>query len=381
MHGPHARLVRSSRDEIGNVASPSIVWNTFHQQSVHLMSAFRVGGPLLRFAYTSSRSSQVATVRVPFQLCGQFQTRSRHSRPREPLQSYQAPHPPNQQQPTPEYEDLRSPSNSGKYSTIDDPVIDDLPKVKVRYLRPAIWALAVSSGIYVGLAFLEAKKEVDAKKSSGWLQAPQWSTPRRGPPTPTEVATTWWADLNPMSKLSCGLIAANTAVHSTSFFAPRFWDTLWHLPARNVNYTQFTSMFVHSGALHFSVNMYFLYNFMMPVGYSRLFEGSSYHTLSFFLSAGVLSGFAQHWATLIPIQKRAIPEIFIRCGGASGALFGILGVFCTQYPTAGLGILFVPVHFDAQYVLPAIMLFDLIGMIRGYTFVNFGHAVCYSIFQ
>jgi rhomboid-like protein len=33
--------------------------------------------------------------------------------------------------------------------------------------------------------------------------------------------------------------------------------------------------------------MYFLNNFMKPVGYSRLFEGSPYHTLSFFLSTGV----------------------------------------------------------------------------------------------
>jgi rhomboid-like protein len=133
-------------------------------------------------------------------------------------------------------------------------------------------------------------------------------------------------------------------------------------------------MFVHSGAFHFFVNMYFTYNFMAPVGYSQAFEGNPYHVLSFFLSTGVLSGFAQHWATLIP-HKRAIPDIFIRCGGASGALLGMLGVFCMQYPTAGLGIMFIPVHFDAQYVLPAIMLFDFVGMVRGYSFVNFGHAV------
>ncbi|KAL7778382.1 hypothetical protein CFE70_007882 [Pyrenophora teres f. teres 0-1] len=133
-------------------------------------------------------------------------------------------------------------------------------------------------------------------------------------------------------------------------------------------------MFVHSGALHFFFNMYFLNNFMTPVGYSRLFEGSPNHTLAFYLSTGVLSGYAQHLATLIPTQKSIIPEIFVRCGGASGALFGVLGIFCMQYPTAGLGIMFVPVHFEAQYVLPAILLFDFIGMVRGYTFVRFGHA-------
>lgn len=252
------------------------------------------------------------------------------------------------------------------------------PRVKVRYLRPAIWALVVSGGIFTGLAYLQAKQELKPKKSQGWLEAPQWhvrGAQNRGPPTPTELATGAWSQLNPISKVSWGIIASNSAIHLSSFVAPRYWDLLWHTPARNVNYTQFSSMFVHSGPFHLFVNMYFTYNFMIPVGYSHAFEGNPYHILSFFLGTGVLSGFAQHWATLITPQKRVIPEIFIRCGGASGALLGVLGVFCMQYPNAGLGIMFIPVHFDAQYVLPAIMLFDLVGMVRGYSFVNFGHAV------
>jgi rhomboid-like protein len=51
-----------------------------------------------------------------------------------------------------------------------------------------------------------------------------------------------------------------------------------------------------------------------------------------------------------------------------------------QYPNAGLGIILLPFHFEAQYVLPAIMLFDFVGMVRGYSFVNFGHAVCCGAF-
>jgi rhomboid-like protein len=71
--------------------------------------------------------------------------------------------------------------------------------------------------------------------------------------------------------------------------------TEFSMPARNVNYTNFTSMFVHGGALHFGLNMYFLHTFMGPVGYSRAFEGSPYHPLSFFLSTGVLSGFVRNF--------------------------------------------------------------------------------------
>ncbi|KAL5115100.1 hypothetical protein ACEQ8H_007015 [Pleosporales sp. CAS-2024a] len=240
--------------------------------------------------------------------------------------------------------------------------------VKVRYLGPAIWALVVSGGIFTGLAFFAAKRELSSKKKTfGWMEAPQWATtttpPRRtAAPGPTELATQWWSSqVNSVSKVSYGIIAANSAIHVSSFLVPQFWNRLWHVPARNVNYTQFTSMFVHGGPMHLFVNMYATYNFLLPVGYSRAFDGHALHLLSFYLATGVCSGFAQHWATLItPAKKRAgVPDMFIKSGGASGALLGILGVFCMEYPRAGLGIIFLPFHFEAQYVLPAVMLFDL----------------------
>lgn len=250
------------------------------------------------------------------------------------------------------------------------------PYLRVRYLRPAIWALVVSGGIFTGLAYLQAKEEVKPKKIQGWPSAPQWPTMQtRGPPTPTEVAARWWDSLNPISKLSFGIIAANSAVHLTSFVMPSFWNMLWHLPARNANYTQFTSMFVHSGGLHLFFNMYFTYNFMLPVGYSPVFEGNPYHLLAFFLSTGTLSGYGQHLSTLISKQKHGIPEVLIRCGGASGALLGMFSLFCTQNPTAGIGLFFLPIHFEAQYVLSAFMLFDLVGVVRGFSFLNIGHGV------
>lgn len=352
------------------------------QQPVHRMSAFN-GGRLLSPA--CFRLQPPVTLGFRSRFCQhrvQFQSRAQHNNYKKRQPSHNSYQPPR----SPAEHELLQPQDpsitkAGRYTTIDiNPPASESRRVVVYYLRPAIWAVAVSGLTFFTLSYFEAKKELKAKSISHWLQPPQWSSspPKRGPPTPTDIATTWWAELNPISKLSYSLIATNAAVHATSFVAPRLWDHLWHMPARNVNYTQFTSMFVHSGALHFGVNMYALNTFMLPVGYSRLFEGSPYHTLSFFLATGVLSGFAQHWSTLISVQKRAVPEIFIRCGGASGALFGILGAFCMQYPTAGLGILFVPVHFDAQYVLPAIMLFDFVGMVRGYSFVNFGHAVCHT---
>jgi rhomboid-like protein len=336
----------------------------------------RGGFSLRPLICSASRSLPSARLPPPlYQLWTSSQTRSQHNRVPRPTR--------NSRQPVQSPSSRPSEQNQATETPVFTQTAEDLqnvqwPNIKVRYLRPAIWAIVVSGGIFAGLAYLQAKKELKPKKSMTWPEAPQWGMQKRGPPTPTEMATQWWSQLNPVSTVSCGLIAANCAVHLNSYVLPKFWSLLWHMPARNVNYTLFTSMFVHSGGFHLAVNMYGTYNFMLPVGYSKVFEGNPYHILSFFLATGVLSGFAQHWATLITPQKRAVPEIFIRCGGASGALLGVLGLFCMEYPNAGLGIMFIPVHLDAQYFLPAIMLFDFIGMVRGYSFVNFGHAVSHA---
>lgn len=306
------------------------------QQS--LMFAFKTFGISLRSACRTSLTPALSALRpAALQLRRFSQTCVPHNpQSREPGSSKRPPVPQQQPQSSGEPVDLNigSPTDGGQDAPEEvierlQQQLEQFSKIKVNYLRPAIWAIVVSSGIYVGLSYFEAKRELKTKPASagGWIQVPRWYAPRQSPPTPAEVVAGAWNNLNSMSKLSFGIIGVNTGIHLSSFLFPRSWDLLWHLPARNVNYTQFTSMFVHSGALHFFFNMYFLHNFMTPVGYSRLFEGSPYHTLSFFLSAGVLSGYAQHLSTLIPIQKHPIPEILIRCGGASGALFGILGIF------------------------------------------------------
>lgn len=330
------------------------------------MFSLRIGRSSLRVLCPASRSPGLAALRPA--LRKDFQARGVHNRPPQYI------HPRSTRR---QKEELEFVSTAQQYNGegLPDGDYAQFSNQKIRYLRPAIWAIVVSGGIFVSLAYLEAKKQLKSKSHLSWPQPSEWGVQKRKAPTPTEAATKWWQDLDPISRLSCSIIAANTAVHLTSFPAYRYWDLLWHIPARNVNYTLLTSAFVHSGPMHLLVNMWATYNFMPPVGYSRLFEGNPNHTLSFFLSAGVLSGFAQHWSTLITTQKRAVPEIFIRCGGASGALFGILGAFCMQYPNAQLGILFLPFKFEAQYFLPAIMIFDLVGIVRGYSFVNFGHAV------
>lgn len=343
------------------------------------MLLFRSSGSLSRLAtHDSFRIDSRLYCPLPWTLSIRYQTRYQHNRPRK--QQLLRPARANESEKIPELEetvrvvdfnDLKERAFLAENPNANQ----SLSRLPIYYLRPAIWALLVSGGIFTGLAFLEATQDLKPKKSKSWLDTMQPGTQTRGPPTPTQVATQWWEQLNPISKVSCGIIATNSVIHLSSSVVPRYWNLLWHMPARNVNYTLFTSMFVHSGPLHLFVNMYCTNNFMIPVGYSNLFEGNPYHMLSFFLSTGVLSGFAQHWVTLPWPRTRGVPNAFVRCGGASGALLGVLGVFCMQYPQAGLGIMFIPVHFDAQYVLPVILAFDLIGMVRGYSFLNLGHAV------
>lgn len=359
------------------------------------MLSSRIGRPCLQKLCFATQRSASASLRVGVNpLCTQDQRRSQHSQ--KPPRYFGRP---SASKPTSPIQQIKEeqveilPSTSGTHSSPgsqypgSEPGHDEYdlpnnwPKVKVRYVRPAIWSFAVTAGIFSGLAYYQAKNEVaQAKKSANWLQAPQWGLQpqSRGPPSATELATRWWAEQNPISKVTWGIIGANSAVHLTSFVLPRYWDLLWHIPARNVNYTNFTSMFVHSGPMHLAVNMWATYNFMLPVGYSKLFEGNAPHVGAFFLATGVLSGYAQHLTTIFAKNTRVIPEIFVRGGGASGALFGILGAFCMEYPTAQLGILFLPIQFEAQYFFPAVMLFDLVGVIRGYSFVNFGHAVSFQ---
>jgi rhomboid-like protein len=180
------------------------------------MSMFRLVGLSLRARCIASRTSiPVAKAFRPTfcQLRGQLQTRAQHNNPqrRQPRSFRQ-----------------QQASRSPQVQVLDEVGESHFPNVRVRYLRPAIWALAVSIGIYTGCAYLEARSELKTKDTSGgWLPVPQFGAPNRGPPGPMEVATGAWTSLDPISKTTYGLIAANSAVHLSSFVAPQFWNTLW----------------------------------------------------------------------------------------------------------------------------------------------------------
>jgi len=239
----------------------------------------------------------------------------------------------------------------------------------------------MASTLYIGIAFLEGYYHEDATRQTSWnpferyqqqqqQQQQQQSNRLSGP---YHILSEYWKGTDSMSKLVAGTIVANGAVALTEKPLPAFWFQLWHNPARNVNYTLLTSAFVHSGMLHLGVNMYALMNFMPMVGHSPLFEGNTYHMSAFYLSTAVLASYGEHFTTLWRRSSRTA-----MMGGASGALFAVIGAYATLYPQHQMGIIFLPWSFDAQSLLWGMMAFDVVGATIGFKGLHLGHGVSSS---
>ncbi|KAF2204640.1 hypothetical protein GQ43DRAFT_468857 [Delitschia confertaspora ATCC 74209] len=302
----------------------------------------------------------------PFQVISQFQARKlckTASRANKPLQRYgygkvHLSRPQPQYQPFPGV-NVQDPPEYGSHDGHNPGFAP-----KTNYLRPLIWAGTVTAGLYVGFAFLEG---FSTRTQESFVKS-LWSKPRPTNPGPEQVLMNAWNSTDPITRLSIGIIGVNGMIHMTENLATRFWMRLWHIPAENKNYTLFTSAWVHSGFMHIGMNMYVLYNFLPIVGNSRLFESNAYHTFAFYAGTAILSGYGQHLTSMWQKSSRRV-----MMGGASGALFAVVGAFATLYPYERLGIMFLPFSFDAQSFLVCLMAFDLVGAIKGYKFVNLGH--------
>ncbi|ORY18354.1 hypothetical protein BCR34DRAFT_596294 [Clohesyomyces aquaticus] len=243
------------------------------------------------------------------------------------------------------------------------------PTPRVQFLRPAVFVLSLSTGMYCLCAYLEARKQVK-EAARGYVPRPQFFYPAA---EPQDVIAQTWKDLKPIGKLTIGSIAILGAVHLSKYVAYSVWANMWHIPAMNRNYQFLSHIFVHSGPPHLLFNMYAFYQFVPQLGDAPLFEGNANHMAAFLLSAGVLAGYAQH---LIGVFKRGAS--FTRyaltpAGGASGALFAAFGAYCFQFPDRQVGIILLPFYFDAIQFLPFVMAFDIWGLTFGFKSLNLGH--------
>lgn len=120
------------------------------------------------------------------------------------------------------------------------------------------------------------------------------------------------------------------------------------------------STFSHYSFLHLCANMYVLHSFSTAVVASLGKE----QFLALYLSSGVIASFASH------LYKVAygLPGLSL---GASGAIMGILGFVCTQYPDTRLAILFLPMFtFTAGTAIKVIMSLDFTGCLLGWKFLD-----------
>lgn len=105
-------------------------------------------------------------------------------------------------------------------------------------------------------------------------------------------------------------------------------------------WTVFTSMFMHGGFFHLFVNMlslFFIGSLLEKiVGKKRFFW--------FYIFAGVFAGF-------LHILFETSPAV-----GASGALFGLIGVLIFLTPNLPVYMMFIPIPIKMKYAAPAMLI-------------------------
>jgi len=122
------------------------------------------------------------------------------------------------------------------------------------------------------------------------------------------------------------------------------------------------STFSHSSFTHLAVNMICLWSFA-PTVVNLLGKEQA---AALYISAGMTSALASYCVNVM----RASTVVSV---GASGAILGLAGAVCTQFPDAKLAIIFLPMFpIAAKYALGGLICMDTAGVLLRWNF--FDHA-------
>ena len=113
-------------------------------------------------------------------------------------------------------------------------------------------------------------------------------------------------------------------------------------------WTFLTSMFMHAGFFHLFVNMFsmlFIGNLIERIIGKKRF-------ISFYLLAGLFAGI------LFVLVSLFFPSENVYAVGASGAIFGLIGLLMVLTPNLPVYMMFIPIPIKMKYAAPA-MLFIL----------------------
>ncbi|XP_018564283.1 presenilins-associated rhomboid-like protein, mitochondrial [Anoplophora glabripennis] len=182
----------------------------------------------------------------------------------------------------------------------------------------------------------------------------------------TREVKQWWNNLTPGEKLFVPICAINVLVF-VAWRIPKLQPFMMKYfcsnPAsENVCLPMILSTFSHYSGFHLLANMYVLHSFSTGAVHSLGKE----QFLALYLTAGVFSSFTSYLYKVITKQ----PGLSL---GASGAIMGILGYVCTQFPDTRLGIILLPVFtFSAGAAIKFIIALDAAGVVMAWKF--FDHA-------
>jgi len=218
-------------------------------------------------------------------------------------------------------------------------------------LRPALFTVAVGciSFYLVGESERRAQKKAIAWNSLG---SKSNNKSQNTVPSPME----FWNSLPEHQQTMAALIAINSVV----FFGWRFFPDVMsryflHTPYSNKVYTLVTSMFSHQSGFHFLFNMIALWSFG---GAIHQYLGRE-NFLAFYLTSGVTASLSSHIFHTVTKQ-------YVHSLGASGALFGLVGLVYTLFPTANLYLFFL-ISVQAKTIIPIVAAFDVIGLTHLWT--------------
>ncbi|KAI1093139.1 hypothetical protein F5B19DRAFT_164251 [Rostrohypoxylon terebratum] len=229
-----------------------------------------------------------------------------------------------------------------------------LPKVPL--LRPTLWAIATTTGIYIGCATYNVYREAQIVKRRGDWQEDVINTyadleyvRKRGShthrrPSHPHSAAQRWLPTRQLSAIFQGhtdaeiltlcISALNVGLVGASLLAPDSIAPFFHhIPAYSPNYTLLTSIFSHSSLFAVTLNTLVLLQLAPEVARSHLFGGNGSHFAAFYLSAGIFSSLGQHVATTLPTRNYSAMR-FVAAQGTGGVIAALIGASAIMCPDA-----------------------------------------------